>query len=280
MSQLRRDMSGTLLRPEQEIALARRIHGDDVTVPGPGKSRPSPDEAIHRLVEQNLRLVMWVANRYRDHGLPIEDLVQEGAIGLQRAAERFDPERGCRFATYAIWWIKQAIGRALSDTSRTIRVPESVLDRVSELRDTERRLTVALGRPPTTAEIATAAGVSERDVVLTMDAVATAVSLDRPLGEDGTTIGEVIADGEPTPEEQIADGSLRDDVSMVLDGLPELERKVLSLRYGLGDKAPYTVVEVGRMLNLSRERVYQLEGSALHRLRRDRSVLRLRAYLA
>jgi RNA polymerase sigma factor (sigma-70 family) len=280
MAQLRRGLSDQLLTAQQEIALARRIRGQDVVVPGPGRARPTPEEAEHRLVEQNLRLVMWVANRYRNRGLSPEDLIQEGAIGLQRAARRFDPERGCRFATYAVWWIKQAIAQALADGAHAIRVPEGVLDRIAEVRAADRRLRLALGRAPTSEEVGAALGLTARDVEQALTAISAPVSLDQPVDEDGLTVGEMVADDDPTPEEQIAAGSLSDDVALVLARLPEDERRVLSLRYGLCGTQPRTVVEVGGLLGISRERVYRLEGQALQRLRRDRSVLRLRAYLA
>jgi RNA polymerase sigma factor (sigma-70 family) len=215
-----------LLTHEQEIALGRRIRGEDVPVPGPRQTRPTPEAARARLVEENLRLVAWLANRYRNRGLPVEDLIQEGAIGLHRAAEKYDPDRGFRFSTYATWWIRQAIARAL------------------------------------------------------MEAADHTLSLDAPLDEDGNTIGDAVADNAPRPDEALENGTLKTEVLQALACLPEKERGVLTLRYGLGRSHPLTSIEVAQQLGISRQRVAQLEASALLKLRRDRGARRLLAYVA
>jgi RNA polymerase primary sigma factor len=269
-----------LLTHEQEIALARRIRGEDVPVPGPGETRPTPTAAHARMVEGNLRLVAWLANRHRNRGLPVEDLIQEGALGLHRAAEKFDPDRGFRFSTYATWWVRQSIARALTEDSRLVRLPGDLFDRIGRVRVTEERLAVDLGRAPSDDEVAHALGLSVAELVELVQAAHQTVSLDSPLDDEGNTVGDAVADDGPLPDEQLENEALRSEVRQALACLPENERTVIGLRYGLGRPHPLTSVEVAQQLRISRQRVAQIEASAIQRLRRDRVARKLLAYVA
>jgi len=281
LTQLRRELPRLpLLTPEQEVALARRIRGENVVVPAPGEPRPTPEAALARLVEQNLKLVMWIANRYRGRGLPIEDLIQEGALGLHRAAEKFDPERGYRFSTYATWWIRQAISRALVESCRTVRLPSDVVEKIGQLRASEQALAATLGRVPTADETAAMMGMTAAELDELLRIAEQTVSLDAPLDEDGTTISDIVADDGAGPEEELEDASLRSELAAALARLPEMERKVLTLRYGIGQRHPLTALEVAQQLRISRPRVQQIEAVALNRLRRDRGARQLLAYAA
>jgi RNA polymerase primary sigma factor len=268
---LREVPRGPLLTADQEWALARRMRGEETTVPPPGDPRPSPKEAHDRLVEANLRLVISVARRYRNRGLPLEDLIQEGALGLRRAAEKFDPDRGWRFSTYATWWIRQSVGRAVLDHARVVRLPVHMAGRVAHVQRTRDDLRAQLGRGPTEAEIAEVLGLTAAQVVEALDAAIPAGSLDRPIGEDGeSTLGDLVADLGPGPEELAADASVVETVRRALDMLPPRERVVLAMRHGIDDGRPRSLDEIGRVVGVTRERVRQIEAQALRRLRHDR----------
>jgi RNA polymerase primary sigma factor len=247
-----------LLTAAEEVALAKRIERGDIV-------------AKHRMVESNLRLVVSIAKRYRGFGLPLLDLIQEGAIGLNRAVEKFDWRRGHKFSTYATWWIRQAIQRAISNNARTIRIPVHVLERRRKVETTMRQLETELGRRPTRDEIAAAAGMTPAGVDEMLALARTTLSLDQPLGTDGdqAELGELLSDPRTEdPEDELERLRRRRIVHDALHGLPERERMIVEAHYGLVGEAR-TLQEIGRDLGLTRERVRQLEAHALAQLSRE-----------
>ena len=251
-----------LLTAAEEVALAKRIERGDV-------------EAKHRMVESNLRLVVSIAKRYQGHGLPLLDLIQEGAIGLNRAVEKFDWRRGHKFSTYATWWIRQAIQRAISNNSRTIRIPVHVLERRRKVEATARHLEAELGRTPTREELARGAGLSVRRVDEALGLARTTLSLNQAVGWEGepTELGELIAD--PTadpPEDEVERHRRIQSVHEALSHLPERERVIVERHFGL-EGEPETLQQIGRELGLTRERVRQLEAHALATLSHEPSLV-------
>jgi RNA polymerase primary sigma factor len=247
-----------LLTAAEEVALAKRIERGDM-------------EAKHRMVESNLRLVVSIAKRYRGMGLPFLDLIQEGAIGLDRAAERFDWRRGHKFSTYATWWIRQGVQRAISNNARTIRIPVHALERRRKVELAEQQLEAKLGRRPTRDELAAAAGLSRKSLDEVLAMTRTTVSLNQPLGSDDSDqveLGELVTDprGESV-EDRIERDQRRLVVRRALADLPDRERLVLERHYGLSG-APETLQQIGANLGLTRERVRQLEAHALSTLSR------------
>jgi RNA polymerase primary sigma factor len=270
-----------LLTPDEEDELAALIRaGADATarldaggVSAEERRRlrravAAGEDARHRFVRANLRLVVWVARRYRGAGLPLADLVQEGNLGLLRAVETFDHRKGFTFSTYATWWIRQRIGRALADTSRTIRVPGHVAEALTVLGRISAELLESLGREPTPEELSEASGFPIERVLQCLRAEPDLVSLSAGVGEDGTELGDLLADPLATHPEDAAVVAVESEaVRASLSRLRDRERAVIELRYGFADGSPRTLEEVGRSFAVTRERARQIEAKALTKLR-------------
>jgi RNA polymerase primary sigma factor len=243
-----------LLTAAQEVELAKKIERGDMA-------------AKTRMIQSNLRLVVSIAKNYRNQGLPFLDLIQEGTLGLIRAVEKFDWRRGYKFSTYATWWIRQAVARALADKSRTIRMPVHIVERLQKMTRAERTLWMELGREPTLEEIAEEASLPIEQAREVRAAARTSASLDQPVGDqDDATFGDFVAGDDPLPDQCVEGALLSQALMMCLQALEERERQVLVLRYGLIDEEPRTLEDIGRRLGLTRERVRQVELEALGRL--------------
>ena len=256
-----------LLTAEQELALARRVADGDM-------------EAQQRLVEANLRLVVSIAKRYNNHGISLLDLAQEGNLGLIRAAQKFDPTRGFRFSTYATWWIRQSISRAVAEHTRTIHIPVHVVELIYKIKRITRNLYQELGRDPLAEEIARAANLTKERVVELQSMAETPISLDAPLIDDeqyhlSDTLEDTCA---TTPSDIVAHTALRDSITHALDALNTRERQVIELRYGLHDGHCHTLEELSAFFKLTRERIRQIEVKALRTLRQPIQVRMLRDF--
>ena len=249
-----------LLTAAEEVELAKRIERGDMA-------------AKERMITSNLRLVVSIARRYQTQGITLGDLIQEGVIGLIRAAEKFDWRKGFKFSTYATWWIRQAVQRGVANKARTIRIPVHVVEREQKIARSERELVAKLGHAPTDEEIAELAKLPLTQVREVRQAARAVASTDAPIGADGdTSFGELFAAAGPTTEDEVETVFRGDAVRRAVAKLPERQRDVISLRFGLVGEGPSSLEQIGKQLGITRERVRQIETEALRRLAEDESI--------
>lgn len=296
-----------LLRAEEEIELARKIadllelerirddlsdgmdHEPDDADWAAAVDMPLPAfrrrlhlgrRAKDKMVQSNLRLVVSIAKKYMNRGLSFQDLIQEGSLGLIRAAEKFDHEKGYKFSTYATWWIRQAITRAIADQSRTIRLPVHLYETISRIKKTTKLLSQELGRKPTEEEIATRMEMTIEKLRFIAKSAQLPISLETPIGkEEDSRLGDFIESDGETPEDEVSKSLLREDLEGVLSTLSPRERDVLRLRYGLDDGRMKTLEEIGQIFNVTRERIRQIEAKALRKLRHPNRNSVLKEYI-
>ena len=285
-----------LLSFDEEVSLARRIQKGRAArlelaalpVRDNSEKRRSLEEIIEdsrlareHIIKANTRLVVSIAKRYVGHGVPFLDLIQEGNLGLMKAVEKFDVQRGFRFSTYATWWIRQTITRAIADQGRTIRLPVHMTDRIRILKRTSHQMEQSLGRPPTIPELAQQLELLPEKVQWMLQVSLVPISLETPVGDDeDSELGMFVEDEiSPSPTQMVYQNMLKERVDEVLATLSPREARILRLRFGLDDNHPYTLEEVGAKFGLTRERIRQIEGKALRRLRHPYRARQLREYL-
>ncbi|MFM7450548.1 MAG: RNA polymerase sigma factor RpoD [Leptolyngbyaceae cyanobacterium] len=283
LERIREDLVNALQRDPQDGEWADAVsqdEGSDFTLGSFRRRLYIGRRAKDKMVQSNLRLVVSIAKKYMNRGLSFQDLIQEGSLGLIRAAEKFDHEKGYKFSTYATWWIRQAITRAIADQSRTIRLPVHLYETISRIKKTTKLLSQEMGRKPTEEEIATRMEMTIEKLRFIAKSAQLPISLETPIGkEEDSRLGDFIESDSETPEDQVSKSLLREDLENVLDTLSPRERDVLRLRYGLDDGRMKTLEEIGQIFNVTRERIRQIEAKALRKLRHPNRNSVLKEYI-